>query len=82
MSQPLLTVRGITQEFAQVKALDDVSLEIQPKQTYGLVGESGSRSLETNCWDYSVRRRRIRHEAGNGTEKSHPNGLSEPTIIA
>lgn len=42
MSQPLLTVRGITQEFAQVKALDDVSLEIQPKQTYGLVGESGS----------------------------------------
>lgn len=42
MSQPLLTVCGITQEFAQVKALDDVSLEIQPKQTYGLVGESGS----------------------------------------
>ena len=44
---PLLKVEGLKQYFRvnknfTVKAVDDVSIEIYPGETYGLVGESGS----------------------------------------
>ncbi|MCH1641711.1 ATP-binding cassette domain-containing protein [Paenibacillus timonensis] len=53
MGEPLLTVRHLKKYFpvktgllqrttGQVKAVDDISITIQPGETFGLVGESGS----------------------------------------
>lgn len=53
MDEPLLTVRHLKKYFpvktgllqrttGQVKAVDDISITIQPGETFGLVGESGS----------------------------------------
>jgi len=39
---PVLTVRHLSKRFAGVAALDDVSLEIMPREVHGLVGENGS----------------------------------------
>lgn len=44
---PILDVRNLKQYFpvpngGVVKAVDDVSFQIMPGETYGLVGESGS----------------------------------------
>ena len=42
MSGPLLEVRGLGVDYRGVRALGDVSFEIQTGETVGLVGESGS----------------------------------------
>ena len=47
MTEPLLTTKNLTKHFrlsskALVQAVDDISLEIAPREILGLVGESGS----------------------------------------
>ena len=47
MTEPLLKTQNLTKHFqlssnALVQAVDDISLEIAPREILGLVGESGS----------------------------------------
>jgi inositol transport system ATP-binding protein len=42
MTEPLLRMEHITKRFPGVLALDDVSLEILPGETHGLLGENGA----------------------------------------
>lgn len=39
---PVLELQGITKRFTGVLALDDVSLEIRPREVVGLIGENGA----------------------------------------
>jgi oligopeptide/dipeptide ABC transporter ATP-binding protein len=42
ISEPLVSLRGIRTHFGDVRAVDDVDLDIRRGETIGLVGESGS----------------------------------------
>lgn len=42
MSQPLLSVSGVSKRFGGVQALTDVGLSIQPGQVHGLIGPNGA----------------------------------------
>ena len=42
MSEPLLTLTGLSKSFPGVKALDGVSLELYPRQVTALIGENGA----------------------------------------
>ena len=42
MSEPLLSLTGLSKSFPGVKALDSVSLELYPGQVTALIGENGA----------------------------------------
>ncbi|HTO64408.1 MAG TPA: sugar ABC transporter ATP-binding protein [Bradyrhizobium sp.] len=42
MTEPVLRVEGLTKSFAGVRALDDVSLDVRPREVIGLIGENGA----------------------------------------
>lgn len=42
MSEVILSMKGITKIYGDVKALDDVSIEIKRGEIYGLVGNNGA----------------------------------------
>ena len=42
MSEPLITITGLSKSFPGVKALSDVSLELYPGQVTALIGENGA----------------------------------------
>lgn len=42
MTEPILSLRGITKHFGGVKALTDVSLELEPGKVVALVGDNGA----------------------------------------
>ena len=42
MAEPILSLRGITKHFGGVKALTDVSLDLEPGKVIALVGDNGA----------------------------------------
>jgi putative phosphonate transport system ATP-binding protein len=42
LAQPILEVKGLNKRYGAVRALEDVSLELYPREVLGVVGESGS----------------------------------------
>ena len=42
MTEPVLHVEKLSKSFAGVRALDDVSLDVRPREVLGLVGENGA----------------------------------------
>lgn len=44
MTEPFLSLRGISKSFAGVKALDNVDFDIYPGEVHCLAGENGSAS--------------------------------------
>ncbi len=42
MTSPVLRVEGVSKAFPGLKALDDVSIEIRPREVVGLIGENGA----------------------------------------
>lgn len=42
MSEPLLSVRGLTKRFGGVRAVDDVDLDVQRHETVALIGPNGA----------------------------------------
>ena len=71
MHEPLLRARGLSKTFSsgrggarrEVRAVQDVDLEIQPGETHGLVGESGSGKSTTG----RILLRLIEPDAGTAT---------------
>ena len=71
MAEPLLDARGLSKTFAsgrgsgrrEVRAVQDVSIAIEPGQTHGLVGESGSGKSTTG----RILLRLIEPDAGTAT---------------
>ena len=41
-AEPILDIRGLSMQFGDMKALDEVSISLLPGETLGIVGESGS----------------------------------------
>ena len=56
MSEPLLTVSGVTKRFGGFTALEHVDLEIAPGERLGLIGPNGSgKSTLVNCISGTLR---------------------------
>lgn len=56
MSEPLLSVRGVSKHFGGFTALADVSIDIAPGERFGLIGPNGSgKTTLINCISGSLR---------------------------
>lgn len=42
MSDPILSIRGVSKHFGGLKAVDDVSFDVLPQQIFGIAGPNGS----------------------------------------
>lgn len=42
MSDPILSVRGVSKHFGGLKAVDNVSFDVMPQQIFGIAGPNGS----------------------------------------
>ncbi len=74
MSEPLLSLRGLTKAYPRVVANSDISFDIQPGQVHALLGENGAGKSTLVKTIYGL----VRPDAGTMTLSGRPYAPAEP----